>query len=66
MERKELLEIIKSHNEWLNTRCSSNVKGKRANLHNAYLCGADLRNANLCGAYLCGAKNVPFYSIFLS
>ena len=50
MERKELLEIIKSHNEWLNTRYSFNVKGKRANL----------RNANLSGADLFGAKNVPF------
>ena len=56
MERKELLEIIKSHNEWLNTRYSSNVKGKRADLRNANLWGADLRNANLRNADLSGAN----------
>ena len=43
MEREKLLEIIKLHKEWLNTRYSSNVKGGRADL-----CGANLRDADLC------------------
>ena len=47
MEQKKLNEIIKSHEEWVN---SGGKKGSRADLS-----GADLRRADLCGAILCGA-----------
>ena len=42
-------KTLAEHKEWLD----SNFKeGKRADLRNADLCGANLRNANLCGADL--------------
>ena len=55
MTKKELREIIKSHEKWLN-----NYNGERANLSGANLSRANLSGANLSGAdlsyaYLIGA-----------
>ena len=67
MEKDKLQQILDSHKEWLKTRHTSNVRGKRADLYSADLRdanlngddlsyadlrGADLRDANLHGADL--------------
>ena len=51
MKKKELQDIIKSHERWLN-----GGDGERADLHDADLSNADLSGANLSGANLCGVK----------
>ena len=50
MTKKELREIIRSHERWLNYG-----DGERAGLRGADLSGADLRGADLRGANLSGA-----------
>ena len=50
MTRKELRDVIKSHERWLN-----GGDGKRANLRDADLSGANLSGANLSGAILSNA-----------
>ena len=50
MKKKELQDIIKSHERWLN-----GGDGERADLHDADLSNADLSGANLSGANLSGA-----------
>ncbi len=48
MHQQDLDKILEQHILWL----QDSTKGKRANLHDAGLRGADLRNANLCSANL--------------
>ena len=62
MDNEKLKEILERHRKWLNDEDG----GERANLREAYLCGADLcgadlreanlRGADLRGADLCGAN----------
>ena len=49
---EKLQEIIKSHGRWLRNE----EGGERANLRDAYLSGANLRDADLSDAYLSGAN----------
>ena len=61
MDRAELDKTLELHKKWL----LDEPDGKRADLREADLCGADLRWANLrdailCGANLRGAKNIPY------
>ena len=55
MAQNELNVILENHKHWINRDCEG-WEGLKADLRNAYLCGADLRNANLCGADLSGAN----------
>ena len=55
MTKERLNEVLKEHEKWLRTRFGLNPKGSRANLRDADLCGADLRDADLRGANLCDA-----------
>ena len=50
--KEELSEILRKHALWLN----NDPEGERANLREADLYGADLREANLTGANLYGAN----------
>lgn len=43
MTQNELKKILELHKKWLN----DDEDGERADLHDAYLSGADLRNADL-------------------
>ncbi|EDH9955839.1 pentapeptide repeat-containing protein [Salmonella enterica subsp. enterica serovar Durban] len=52
MNSADLSKILEEHKVWITSMRES---GSRANLRDANLCGADLRDANLCGANLCGA-----------
>ena len=52
MNAKELKNILKKHELWLN----GEEGGERANLTGANLRGADLTEADLTGADLTGAK----------
>ena len=51
---KTLAEVIENHKHWWNEDCEG-WRDMRADLHGAYLRGADLREAYLWGAYLRGA-----------
>ena len=55
MTKERLNEVLKEHEKWLRTRFGLNPEGSRANLRDADLHGADLRDADLCDAYLRGA-----------
>ena len=60
MTRKELRDVIKSHERWLNGGDGKCADLRDADLHDTILCdadlrGADLRGANLHDANLCGA-----------
>ena len=44
MTNEELKTILENHKHWLNENCKG-WEGMRANLREAYLCGADLRGA---------------------
>ncbi|MDJ5661882.1 pentapeptide repeat-containing protein [Salmonella enterica] len=53
MNSAYLSKILEEHKVWIT---SMHESGSRANLRDAYLCGANLCGANLCGANLCGAN----------
>ena len=52
MNDKDLREILEKHNKWI----MNEEGGERADLYEATLCGADLREADLRGANLWGAN----------
>ena len=49
---EELKEIVRLHGMWLRNEAG----GKKADLHDAYLCNANLHGADLTGANLTGAN----------
>ncbi|EBX0621950.1 pentapeptide repeat-containing protein, partial [Salmonella enterica subsp. enterica serovar Bareilly] len=53
MNSADLSKILEEHKVWITSMRES---GSRANLRDADLCGADLRDANLRDADLCGAN----------
>ncbi|EHU6571441.1 pentapeptide repeat-containing protein [Salmonella enterica] len=53
MNAAELSKVLEQHKVWIT---SLDQEGSRANLCDADLCGANLRDANLCDADLCGAN----------
>ncbi|WP_081395925.1 pentapeptide repeat-containing protein [Cronobacter sakazakii] len=53
MNSAELSKILDEHKVWVT---SFGENGSKANLRDANLCGADLRDANLRDANLCGAN----------
>jgi hypothetical protein len=55
ISEEELKEILEEHKLWLETRYGNEVKGKCADLSNAYLRYANLENANLENADLYNA-----------
>ncbi|EIA3425210.1 pentapeptide repeat-containing protein [Salmonella enterica] len=52
MNAAELSKVLEQHKVWIT---SLDQEGSRADLCDANLCGADLRDANLCDADLCDA-----------
>ncbi|EJF1826064.1 pentapeptide repeat-containing protein, partial [Salmonella enterica subsp. enterica serovar Matopeni] len=52
MNSADLSKILEEHKVWIT---SIHESGSRANLRDADLCGADLRDADLRDADLCGA-----------
>ncbi|ELE5074791.1 pentapeptide repeat-containing protein [Salmonella enterica] len=52
MNAAELSKVLEQHKVWIT---SLDQEGSRADLCDADLCGADLRDADLCDADLCGA-----------
>ncbi|EOX1324977.1 pentapeptide repeat-containing protein [Salmonella enterica] len=53
MNSADLSKILEEHKVWITSMRES---GSRANLRDANLCGANLRDADLRGANLCGAN----------
>ncbi|EEV5235795.1 pentapeptide repeat-containing protein [Salmonella enterica] len=63
MNSADLSKILEEHKVWITSMhesgsranlCDANLRG--ADLRDANLCGANLRGANLCDANLCGAN----------